>query len=47
MYPMLDVSLYRLPLFPDPIDYSVRVRWSRFYDLRSWTGIESSRAKAR
>ena len=38
MFPMLDVSLYRLPLFPNPIDYSVKVRWSRFYDLRELDG---------
>ena len=34
MYPMLDVSLYRPPVFTGYIDYNVKVRWSRFYDTK-------------
>lgn len=34
MYPMLDVSLYRPPTTPAPLDYTIRVRWSRFYTLQ-------------
>ncbi len=41
MYPMLDVSLYRPPTpAAGAVDYSVRVRWSRFYALAGSDGGE-------